>query len=513
MDNFIRWFVEEGGWLDRARIGIVDTPSQGRAAIALQDIPEGHTLFSVPRSLTLSTHTSELPKLIGEAAWKSLRLNKGWVGLILCMMWEECRWTDSKWCGYFNILPRAFDTPMFWTGDELKELDGTDVLGKIGKEQAERDYYEILNPAVRTRPDLFDPGHIASFYSLENYHVMGSRILSRSFHVEKWKEQTPGSQSRASSELHENGDCMDIDDESSNLSAVGAENGGDDDSDDEAENPSDIAMVPMADMLNAQYGSENAKLFYEPTHLNMVSTKPIRRGEQIYNAYGDLPNSALLREYGHVDLVPLPGVPWKEGNPADVVEIPADLALHAVLSSQARVDAESLKERIDWWLEEGGDDVFVLGTDLELPDVMISFLKLLLLSKLEWEKARSKSKPPKPKLDMDSKLQTFPLVLGMLERRLAKYPTTLEHDEALLSGQTSLPYNVRNAIIVRIGEKHILVGCMSKVRASLEEAQMAVRNGIRPEKQLRHQNSVGNQKKRKRGDIDEEEKPRKQSWR
>ena len=81
-----------------------------------------------------------------------------------------------------------------------------------------------------------------------------------------------------------------------------------DDDDDES---SDIAMVPMADMLNARYGSENvrhsglyhqtsidfcfvqAKLFYEEHELRMVATKPIKPGEQIVlNPY--FPSSLIV---------------------------------------------------------------------------------------------------------------------------------------------------------------------------------------------------------------------------
>jgi SET domain-containing protein 6 len=97
-----------------------------------------------------------------------------------------------------------------------------------------------------------------------------------------------------------------------------------DSEDDEEDDTSDIAMVPMADLLNARWGSENvssvllrftcilfvffirlpcrasfgrfrcglicqltpingvqAKLFYEPSVLRMVTTKGIKQGEQV----------------------------------------------------------------------------------------------------------------------------------------------------------------------------------------------------------------------------------------
>jgi len=231
-----------------------------------------------------------------------------------------------------------------------------------------------------------------------------------------------------------------------------------DDSDDEdVGDPSNIAMVPMADMLNARYGCNNAKLFHEEKGLRMVTTKPIRAGEQIWNTYGDPPNSDLLRKYGHVDMIPLPQ--GGEGNPSDIVEVRADLVV--VLAQQnCGVSPESSKERINWWLEEGGDDVFVLETDLEVPESFVSLICLLLMPVGEWERARDKAKPPKPKVDE----QVSSLMLSVLRRRLEGYPTSLERDLALLS--ENLPLNKRHAVIVRTAEKQILRGTIEKLQTT-----------------------------------------------
>ena len=64
------------------------------------------------------------------------------------MMWEESRAEESKWFQYLGVslfetlagsrgstnpspasLPSQFDTPMFWSGEELDELRGTSVVG------------------------------------------------------------------------------------------------------------------------------------------------------------------------------------------------------------------------------------------------------------------------------------------------------------------------------------------------------------------------------------------------
>ena len=97
------------------------------------------------------------------------------------------------------------------------------------------------------------------------YHVMGSRILSRSFNVEKW----------APDEEEEDDDCgaadvnmgsgMDVDlPDGDSAPPTHPFRGADDLEHEEGEEPeqedsSDIAMVPMADILNARYRSENVR--------------------------------------------------------------------------------------------------------------------------------------------------------------------------------------------------------------------------------------------------------------
>ncbi|KAG1767426.1 hypothetical protein EDD22DRAFT_875836 [Suillus occidentalis] len=450
MNDFIAWFQHNGGVLDTLMMGITDFPGSGRGAVALQEYTcssENHTIFTLPRSLILSTQTSTLPSVFGLEAWKKHKLHKGWVGLILCMMWEEAQGSQGRWITYLASLPTQFDTPMFWSDEELQELQGTAVVDKIGRDEAERDYHEKLAPAIKTRPDLFPSDQIDTWYTLHRYHVTGSRILSRSFNVERWEgeveqdaEDVPTEDSKEDSRANTSiGSAMDVDDPGDGEEA-------------------DIAMVPMADILNARYDSVNAKLFYEKDHLHMVTTKPIDAGEQIFNTYGDLPNSDLLRRYGHVDLVPCPHLKGALGNPQDVVEIRADLVVNVVCGDAS--NDETYRQRIDWWLDEGGDDVFIIDTDPIIPAALTSLTRLLLLTQEEWEKTLEKGRPPKSKFD----LQVSPLLRRIIETRLTGYQSPdLEVDTKLLASE-SLTLNKRHAIVVRLGEKQILAGVLDTLR-------------------------------------------------
>lgn len=81
-------------------------------------LQEGYTLFSIPRELTLSTRTSQLPAKLGESAWKQFKLHVGWAGLILCMMWEEAQGVESKWHGYMCQYPLLLVHPLKCLNDQ-----------------------------------------------------------------------------------------------------------------------------------------------------------------------------------------------------------------------------------------------------------------------------------------------------------------------------------------------------------------------------------------------------------
>ncbi|KAG8967720.1 hypothetical protein FRC03_009413 [Tulasnella sp. 419] len=217
-------------------------------------------------------------------------------------------------------------------------------------------------------------------------------------------------------------------------------------------------MTPMADLLNARYGCNNARLFYEDKkYLRMIATKPIKKGDQIWNTYGDPPNSDLVRRYGHTDYIE---TPQGLGNPADVVELSADIITGIIKPPME-------KERVDLFLEEGGDDVFAFDAAFDLPDDFLVFIRLLSLNESEWKKAQEKNKLPKPKKD----LATLQVAEKAVVKRMEVYPTSLEDDEKInLEG---LSFNKRNAVIVRMGEKRILRGVLYNIQQEISRLNIA----------------------------------------
>jgi SET domain-containing protein 6 len=87
---------------------------------------------------------------------------------------------------------------------------------------------------------------------------MGSCILSRSFQVEALStaDRVDSSQTSPGEDAE-----MSIDEPSSNaLNDNDSNETEDDDDSDDDDNPANVAMVPMADMLNARYGCDNVRV-------------------------------------------------------------------------------------------------------------------------------------------------------------------------------------------------------------------------------------------------------------
>ena len=111
--------------------------------------------------------------------------------------------------------------------------------------------------------DLFGAEHPNSRFSLEAYHIMGSRILSRSFQVEA---QPRVDASHTPTQAHEDAEMgSSLPQGDDNMEDIEDDAESDDDDD-----PGNVAMVPMADMLNARYGCANVSEPFAPPRVSLT---------------------------------------------------------------------------------------------------------------------------------------------------------------------------------------------------------------------------------------------------
>lgn len=155
-------------------------------SVATEDIEENEILFSVAHSDLLTVSTSLLQQCIPHA----LDGLDPWMSLILTMIYEAGQGAGSKWCAYLNILPAEFDTLMYWSLEELAELQGSLVIQKIGKDEANSAFSRVLLPIVKKHAHLFGGyspafgGPDAESVLLDVAHRMGSLIMAYAFDLQ-----------------------------------------------------------------------------------------------------------------------------------------------------------------------------------------------------------------------------------------------------------------------------------------------------------------------------------------
>lgn len=133
-------------------------------------------------------------------------------------MYEHLDGESSAWKPYLDVLPETFDTPMFWSDEELSNLQGSSLLHRIGKADAEAVFRAKLLPTIRSNPGVFrSSGHCSDGDLIQLAHRMGSTIMAYAFDLENDPDE----------ENDEDGWVED------------------------REGKSLMGMVPMADILNA----------------------------------------------------------------------------------------------------------------------------------------------------------------------------------------------------------------------------------------------------------------------
>ena len=327
---------------------------------------------------------------------------------------------DSKWAPYLAVLPQQLDSLVFWSDSEIKELQASAVVNKIRKATAEALFSEHISPL-----DLEGCG-------TDLCHQVASIIMAYAFDI---PEKTVDAL---------NGDASKDQDEDELVS------------DDEDEEPTVLSMIPLADMLNADADRNNARLCCDNEDLEMRTIKPISRGEELFNDYGPLPRSDLLRRYGYItDKYAI----------YDVIEISTEhlvsLFRHGSqsLDPKLQLDNGDLDERIELCERE---DIYDQSYDLRhtasddpgIPDELLALLFILLLN----EESLAKLSSSQTHLPSRSKLETETVghvLVTLLRLREREYTTTLEEDEAQLKTE-NLPHRARLAIEVRLGEKRLL---------------------------------------------------------
>jgi N-lysine methyltransferase SETD6 len=349
-------------------------------------------------------------------------------------MMFEMKDTNSHWSPYLAILPSKLDSLVFWSPSELAELQASAVINKIGKAEAEAIFHEEVEPLG------FVNGDIGLF------HQMASTIMAYAFDIPR-EDTRSDLDSESGEEL--------IEDENQQMI---------------------LTMIPLADMLNADAELNNARLVCDNDELEMRSTKKIRKGEEIYNDYGSLPRSDLLRRYGYVtdnyaqyDVVELSTLSivssFQKGFQLGAEVGPLKLEL-------ADLDARLELARREDIYDDSYDIAHATSEEPCIPDELVALIYLLIIDDKAFTSILSSESTIPSRSKMTTEL-VGRVIENLLRLREAEYATTLEEDDALLiAGITS--HRKEMAVKVRQGEKAVLREAMMEA-ASFQGANRHMR--------------------------------------
>ncbi|KAF3004326.1 hypothetical protein E8E13_009393 [Curvularia kusanoi] len=465
-ERFMTWFKSMGGEFRDDLIEIQDLRSKGagRGIIAKTNIPSETTLFTIPRSAIINTETSELPKKLPkvfEAAFEEEEEDTepidAWESLILVMIYEHLQGEKSQWKPYLDILPTSFDTPMFWTEAELKELDGTVLTRKIGRAASDEKLLSRVVPVVLQNAEVFfgEGERLGEKEVLALAHRMGSTIMAYAFDLENEED-----------EVEEEEDGWVVDKDAQRM----------------------LGMVPMADILNAN-ADFNVSPAFNPdiaditlifrllkAHVNHgenleVTTlrSDIKSGDEILNYYGAMPSSEVLRRYGYVT---------PEYSRYDEVEIPRSAVAQALAAATGLSLSELKDIGVEIDPEDEDEDDFIIERDSGAPNEEGRLVEPATMSEFpeleeELKDALKVIKKQKSDVVADKRKRddiANTVLVQVLTEKLAAYPTTIEEDRSL-SKNPEITHRHRMAVQVRLGEKVLLEEAiaMVKARATVDE--------------------------------------------
>jgi SET domain-containing protein 6 len=217
----------------------------------------------------------------------------------------------------------------------------------------------------------------------------------------------------------------------------------------------------------------------------MKSIAPIAKGDEIFNDYGPLPRSDLLRRYGYIT-----------DNYAqyDVVEISLDLVT-TVAKEELGLDEHNISKRLAYLdeIDVLEDDSFDISSGEGLdrfPEVLMALLCVLAMSSDTFSTIRLDPKGAKKLFKMIEKNDLPPdwsrLLSSVLTRRSADYETNVQDDQESLtrmlqdtqnnSGLDKGTKRKTMALQVRIGEKNILAETLLALQDIDGQSQKAREN-------------------------------------
>ncbi|KAF3786861.1 Histone-lysine N-methyltransferase [Nymphaea thermarum] len=469
--DLVSWVRREGGFVHQSlRIGSGGHSSTGLDLIASEEISGGSDLIRLPSHLPLSFDPPESARdgshaLLIELASKvpasvevgcgrcpgKLRISgersshhekkavgeqeMALFGALAEELWalklglrllQERATVGSFWWPYISNLPEAFSTPIFFSGDEIKNLQYAPIVHQVNKRC--RFLLDFEKVVKQTLEDV----------SFRNHPFRGQDVDASAL---GW---AMAAVSTRAFRLH--GKAL----------PHGTE--------------SDIPMLlPLIDMCNHSF-EPNAEIIQEQDNkspeaiVKVVSKEQIQRGDSVLLNYGDLCNDLLLLDYGFV-------IPE---NPYDTIELRYDGVLLDAASMAAGLQSPNFSSPTQWQddllrllnLEGDGADLKVtLGGPGVVDGRLLAAIRILLGNDKDVVEKHNLSTlqllSTKAPLGLSNEIFTLRTLIALCVIALGHFPTKIMEDESLLKGTMSS--SMKLAIQLRLRKKTLISDVMREL--------------------------------------------------
>ncbi|XP_062111382.1 ribulose-1,5 bisphosphate carboxylase/oxygenase large subunit N-methyltransferase, chloroplastic [Humulus lupulus] len=390
--TFWKWLRDEGVISTKtpARPGVVP---EGLGLIAQRDIARNEVVLEIPKRLWINPDTVSASEIGNVCSGL-----KPWIAVALFLLREKFR-DDSLWRLYFDILPKQTNSTMFWSEEELSEIQGTQLLSTtLGvKEYVVSEFKKLEEEVILPNKKLFpSPITIDDFFWA--FGILRSRAFSR----------------------------------------LRAQN---------------LVLIPLVDFINHSHkvtSEEHAWEVKGPAGLfswdylfSLRSPISVKAGEQVVIQYDiNKSNAELALDYGFID-------PLEERNAYT-------LTLEISESDPFYGDKLDIAEA-NGWSETAYFDIFF---NRPLPPAMLPYLRLVALGGtdaflLETIFRNSILGHLEYPISHDNEELICRVVRDACKSALSGYSTTIEEDEKLKGGK--LESRLEIAVGIRQGEKKVLL--------------------------------------------------------
>ncbi|XP_014631554.1 actin-histidine N-methyltransferase [Glycine max] len=342
---------------------------------------------------------------------------------------QERAKVGSFWWPYITNLPETYTVPIFFPGEDIKNLHYASLLHQVNKRcrfllDFER---EVKRALVSLTPDKHPFGGQEVDASSLGWAM--SAVSSRAFRL--YGEKDP------------NGIRIDV-----------------------------PMMLPLIDMCNHSF-NPNARIVQEQdtsdSKMKVVAETAIKEDDPLLLCYGCLNNDLFLLDYGFV----------MHSNPYDCIELKYDGALLDAASTAAGVSSPNFSTPAPWQelilsqLNLAGEtpDLKVsLGGQETVEGRLLAALRVILSTNVEtmqkYDLSILQSLDAEAPLGVANEIAVFRTLIALCVIALGHFPTKIMDDESLLkqgaSGSTEL------AIQYRIQKKSVIIDVMKNLSRRLK---------------------------------------------